>query len=149
MIHNRSTLAILSTAAIASILVGLAPSLLNANATAARGGTCRVVDGDTLRCGTERVRLLGIDAPELPGHCQTGRACAPGDPIASARSLREALAAPITIDRLGSDRYGRTLALVRGAKGDLSCWQLAHGAAIYKPKWDNRGRLARICSAAR
>lgn len=30
---------------------------------------CRAVDGDTLRCGQERVRLLGIDAPEMPGHC--------------------------------------------------------------------------------
>nr|WP_221263029.1 thermonuclease family protein [Sphingomonas kyeonggiensis] len=102
-----------------------------------------------MRCGTERVRLLGIDAPELLGHYQAGRACAPGDPIASTRSLREALADPIIIDRIGSDRYGRTLALVQGARGDLSCWQLANGAAIYKPKWDKGGRLAQICGAAR
>jgi endonuclease YncB( thermonuclease family) len=26
---------------------------------------CVAVDGDTLRCGSERVRLLGIDAPEI------------------------------------------------------------------------------------
>lgn len=30
------------------------------------------IDGDTLRCGRERIRLLGTDAPELPGHCQRG-----------------------------------------------------------------------------
>ena len=43
-----------------------------------------VNDGDTLRCqdGT-RIRLSGIDAPELDGHCQPGRACVPGDPLAS------------------------------------------------------------------
>ena len=42
--------------------------LLSAAGTA--GVHCTVVDGDPLRCGSERVRLLGIDAPELPGHCR-------------------------------------------------------------------------------
>jgi endonuclease YncB( thermonuclease family) len=29
--------------------------------------SCHAIDGDTLRCGEERIRLVGIDAPELPG----------------------------------------------------------------------------------
>lgn len=33
---------------------------------------CTVTDGDTLRCGSEWIRLLGIDALELPGHCRSG-----------------------------------------------------------------------------
>ena len=33
----------------------------------------RVIDGDTIKCGAIRVRLLGIDAPEFSGHCQPGR----------------------------------------------------------------------------
>ena len=111
--------------------------------------SCRVVDGDTLRCGRERIRLLGIDAPELPGHCEGNRVCAPGDPYESSASLRAALSGPLTFTRVGTDRYGRTLALVSGAKGDLSCWQLRHAAAIYKPYWDNGGRLAAICPMAR
>lgn len=49
---------------------------------------CRVVDGDTLRCDGGRVRLLGIDAPELPGHCAPNRDCAPGDAFESTESLR-------------------------------------------------------------
>ncbi|MDK2768089.1 MAG: thermonuclease family protein [Sphingomonas sp.] len=113
-------------------------------------GGCVAVDGDTLRCGSERVRLLGIDAPELPGHCQQGRRCAPGDPYASTRSLRAALArGPVTLRRFGQDHYGRTLALVSAGGTDLSCWQLSRGQAIYKPWWDNDGQLARICPAAR
>ncbi len=32
-------------------------------------GQAVVVDGDTLRIGTERIRLLGIDAPELDQTC--------------------------------------------------------------------------------
>jgi endonuclease YncB( thermonuclease family) len=51
---------------------------------------CSVTDGDTIRCGDERIRLLGIDAPELPGHCRSGRNCAPGDPYASTSSLTAA-----------------------------------------------------------
>lgn len=109
------------------------------------GSACRVVDGDTLRCGSERVRLLGIDAPELPGHCATGRVCAPGDPEASSQSLAQALAGALRFTRVGVDRYGRTLALVAGNRGDLSCWQLQHDQAIYKPNWDDDGRVAALC----
>lgn len=110
---------------------------------------CRVVDGDTLRCGPERIRLLGIDAPELPGHCRAGRTCAPGDPYASTESLRRAMTGMLLIQRVTQDRYGRTVALVSGDRGDLSCWQLRAGAAVYKPKWDNGRLLARSCREAR
>lgn len=110
---------------------------------------CRVVDGDTLRCDRERVRLLGIDAPELPGHCQPGRRCAPGDPFASRTSLARATVGRLTIERIGTDRYGRTLGLVRGPRGDLSCWQLRSGHARYRADWDTDRSLARRCREAR
>jgi micrococcal nuclease len=106
---------------------------------------CRGTDGDTIRCGEERIRLLGIDAPELPGHCRQGRVCAPGDPIASTESLRAALTGNLRIQRVGRDRYGRTIALVSGAKGDVSCWQLQHRQAIYRADWDNGARLRAGC----
>ena len=104
-----------------------------------------VTDGDTVRCNGERIRLLGIDAPELPGHCRMGRNCAPGDGYASKQSLADAMIGTIRINRVGEDRYGRTLAILSGDHGDLSCWQLEHGQAIYKPQWDNGRRVARIC----
>jgi hypothetical protein len=106
---------------------------------------CRAVDGDTLRCGDERIRLLGIDAPELPGHCHGTRVCAPGDPYASQRHLATAIDGKLTIYRMGTDRYGRTLATVSGSAGDLSCGQLKAGLAIYKPRWDNQHRVASLC----
>lgn len=109
---------------------------------------CSITDGDTIRCGGERIRLLGIDAPELAGHCRRGRVCAPGDAEASTASLRSAVQGSLTINRVGEDRYGRTLALVAGKHGDLSCWQLQHGQAIYKPKWDDGFRVARTCPTA-
>jgi endonuclease YncB( thermonuclease family) len=146
--------AVLGVAAVAGVVIGVAPgiyrgALASGGSQAAQLGSCRVTDGDTIRCGPERIRLLGIDAPELPGHCRHGRECAPGDPYASSDSLRDAMAGQLKITRVGTDRYGRTLALVSGTHGDLSCWQLAHGQAIYKPQWDDGRRLAAICAAAR
>jgi micrococcal nuclease len=108
-----------------------------------------VVDGDTLRCGRERIRLLGIDAPELPGHCRRGRRCVPGNPWRSRDSLAAVIRGKAKIERVGEDRYGRTLALVRVNGVDLSCHQLVTGNAAYKPQWDNDGDLAGICAAAR
>ncbi|WP_232475899.1 thermonuclease family protein [Flavisphingomonas formosensis] len=107
----------------------------------------RVTDGDTIRCGRERIRLRGIDAPELPGHCRQDRDCAPGDPFASTDSLRAAMAPTMRIRRIERDRYGRTVAVVSGPKGDLSCWQLRQGQAIYKLQWDRTRVLAGICPA--
>lgn len=109
------------------------------------GATC-VVDGDTIHVAGERIRLLGIDAPELPGHCAIGRNCAPGDPFASTNNLARLMGiGPLDIQRVGTDRFGRTLALVKAGDVDLSCGQLRGGFAIYKPQWDNGGRLAARC----
>lgn len=104
------------------------------------------IDGDTLRCGDERIRLLAIDAPELPGHCRRGRHCAPGDPVASKRSLAGALSGRASIERHGHDRYGRTLAWVRVNGVNLSCYQLARGQAIYRSDWDIDGVGARCAT---
>lgn len=106
---------------------------------------CGVTDGDTIRCGSERIRLLGIDAPELAGHCRPGRSCAPGDPIASKDRLAAALTGDLRIVRVSKDRYERTLATVSGARGDLSCAQLAGRAAIYRSDWDDGKRVAQQC----
>lgn len=150
----RSPGTILLAAAGIGIGAGLASvssfSPLSAASPPTYAGTvtnCRVVDGDTLRCDGGRIRLLGIDAPELPGHCAVGRECAPGDPYASTQSLEEGLGdgSNVKIENVGSDRYGRTLAMVFGQGGDLSCWQLAHHAAIYKLQWDNGRRVAKAC----
>ena len=104
-----------------------------------------VVDGDTLRCGPERLRLLGIDAPEVES-CPRWRTCAPGDGQASKRSLIAALRlGPIQFQPVTVDRYGRSVAVVWAGSVNLSCWQLQRGQAVYKPKWDNGQLIARAC----
>jgi len=118
---------------------------LIALAWAALVGPVAAVDGDTLRAGRERIRLLGIDAPELPGHCRRGRACVSGDPVAAKISLATTLHGPIRIRRLGHDVYGRTLALVEADGRDIACAQIAAGHAAYRPRYDHRGLVARSC----
>ena len=108
--------------------------------------SCTVTDGDTIRCGDERIRLLGIDAAEKAGHCRRGRQCAPGDPVASTESLEQAVRkGPLSIIRISEDRYGRTLAMVRSGEIDLSCHQLREGQAIYVDRWDDQRAVARTC----
>lgn len=110
--------------------------------------TC-VVDGDTLRVANERIRLLGIDAPELPGHCARGRDCVAGDPFAATANLGRVLGSGrLEVERVGTDHYGRTLALVTAGGVDVSCAQLKGGFAVYKPQWDNGGKLAARCPAS-
>jgi endonuclease YncB( thermonuclease family) len=106
---------------------------------------CYAVDGDTLRCGSERIRLIGIDSPEMPGHCAEGRRCVGGDPFVAKAALSGAVASSMKIRRFGTDHYGRTLALVQGPFGDLSCSQLHSGNAIYRADWDVDGAMIKGC----
>ena len=79
-----------------------------------------VVDGDTLRCGSIRLRLLGIDAPELPGHCARYRECAPGDGFSSKRSLIAALRnGRVGYSIVTTDRFGRYV--VMAWAGRVTC----------------------------
>lgn len=85
-----------------------------------------VHDGDSIRCGAERIRLLNIDAPELPGSSRCSQRSRnavkrsknpPMCDAAKAIRAREALRAfllrgPVRIERHGKDAYGRTLARV-------------------------------------
>ena len=105
--------------------------------------TCAVVDGDTLRCGRERIRLLGIDAPEM-GKCPQGRKCVKGNGKASKAALQKLVAGrPVRLERYGKDRHGRTLAYAYVGKVNLSCAQIQAGQAVYVRKWDDGGKVGR------
>jgi len=104
------------------------------------------VDGDTIRCqGMGRVRLLAIDAPEMPGHCRNGRDCAPGDPFKSKAALAGSLIGHIQVSPTNSDPYGRTVAVVYANGFNLSCKQLWGGFARYWPRYDHQQRIWREC----
>jgi endonuclease YncB( thermonuclease family) len=97
----------------------------------------RVLDGDTFlaevrvwfgQVVTERVRILGIDAPEIGAHAR----CAE-EAVAAERS-RQFLAGllgrgPVELYQLRRDKYGRALALVTAQGIDVSARMIEAGHA--------------------
>ena len=93
----------------------------------------RAVDGDTIRCANlaKSVRLAGIDAPELPGHCRRGRVCTPGDGEAAKRALAGMMQLrTVRLVITGRDRYGRSLALVSANSTSLNCEMIRRRMAV-------------------
>lgn len=108
--------------------------------------SCVATDGDSLRCGDERVRLLGVDAPEMHGCPPERRQCAAGDPKASRANLNRLVDGKrVTVERLKKDRYGRTIAVASAGGVNLSCAQLRARHAEYVAAWDDGRRIARAC----
>ena len=90
-----------------------------------------VVSLDRLRCGPERLRLLGIE-PELES-CPRSRVSVPGDGPSSKRSLELALQFErVRYQVVANDRYGRRVVTAWAGPINLSCWQLSHAEAVYK-----------------
>jgi len=88
-----------------------------------------ITDGDTLKCDGIRVRLVGIDTPEMPGHCRAGRECVQGDPFAAKDYLESITRTTVRCVSEGLDHYGRTLARCDADGIDLSCAMLDAGHA--------------------
>ena len=100
-------------AVVAIALLGV-PGLALAQSVPADCTVEAVTDGDTIRCGGERVRLLLIDAPEID-QGPFGRA---------AQAFLEAVlpvgaAARLALDIEPRDRYGRLLAYVHRYDGQM------------------------------
>lgn len=97
---------------------------------AAIAGIARVVDGDTLEIGTTRVRLEGIDAPELAQMCTTqdGKPWPCGaDAAKLLRSLTRG--GEIACDTTGFDKYHRTLAICYADGMDVNAAMVQAGLA--------------------
>lgn len=89
-----------------------------------------IIDGDTFDCGGMRIRLAGIDTPEMPGHCREGRICTDGDPFAARDALNALTAGHIRCYKTDKDVYGRTVARCKNETQDLSCAMIDSGHAV-------------------
>jgi endonuclease YncB( thermonuclease family) len=92
-------------------------------------GQARVVDGDTLIVAGERIRLFGIDAPELRQMCDpSGRnwACGAWASEVLAELTAHGVLKCTALDR---DRYGRTVARCTASGRDIGAQMVQAGAA--------------------
>ena len=94
-------------------------------------GAVRVVDGDTLRIGSRRIRLYGIDAPEHAQSCDDagGRRYRCGEAAAAALAGLIGGARPDCAER-DRDRYGRSVAVCTVGGRDLNRAMVAAGWAV-------------------
>ena len=100
------------------------------------GKKLRVVDGDTLVLGEVRIRLFGIDAPELSQTCGDMQGAFWGCGAWS-KAVLERLAQPgLSCAPKDTDRYGRTVAVCYDPKGmDVNAAMVAAGAAYAYVKY--------------
>lgn len=84
-----------------------------------------VVDGDTAWIGREKVRIADIDAPEIEGKCDYERDLAQR----AKRRLLDLLNGGFEIKRTGTDRYGRTLAIITNRRGSIGDQLVREGLA--------------------
>jgi endonuclease YncB( thermonuclease family) len=94
-------------------------------------GNARASDGDSFRLGDDRVRLLGIDAPELAQDC----AAADGTDWPCGRAARDRMAALLSggvVDCRPEDKdqYDRLLARCSIGGRDLGELMVTEGLAI-------------------
>jgi endonuclease YncB( thermonuclease family) len=110
-------------------------------------GMAVVNDGDSITLGKERVRLLGIDAPEYLQVCQRD-----GADYACGKQAREALVKsigrrPVSCSGTRRDRYGRFLGECIAGDTDLNRAQVAAGWAVAYGGYEAEEAKARATKA--
>lgn len=99
----------------------------------------RVIDGDTLAIGSERIRLLGIDAPELAQTCRRSDGTDWGCGQAAAAALSAEIGGrSIQCERKDRDHYGRTIAICRVGDTDLNAQLVRDGLAVAHKDYSKR-----------
>jgi endonuclease YncB( thermonuclease family) len=93
-------------------------------------GTARIIDGDTLALGKIKIRLHGIDAPEIAQTCSDMHGAIWTCGQWSKAALERLAAGPVTCVQQDIDRYGRIVGTCFAQDVDMNAAMVAKGAAF-------------------
>ncbi len=107
-------------------------------------GEGRAADGDSLRLGGDRLRLVGLDAPELGQTCWRET----GDTWACGRQARDLMAellarGSINCATAGMDKFGRILATCEVGGADIGAAIVSAGLAVSRDGYPAEQAAAR------
>jgi len=159
MIRNRSELltvfligVLLAAVAVSSLLDNGDNGATNLNASSQDSnkqitrlsGRARIVDGDTIRLNGQRIRILGIDAPEIKQTCTTSQGAIWACGEKSRQYLLSMLAnATLVCQSRARDVYARLLARCTLAGVDIGATMVRQGMAISYYDYKAQERLAK------
>lgn len=124
-------------------LIWLIAAKLDDKPDTVHAGQFHAADGDSLTIGAERMRLKGIDAPELNQICERG-----GRRWACGREAKETLQGLVAgrdtrCDGAGRDQYNRLLVVCRSDGIDLNGEMVAKGMAVSYGSYQREEERAR------
>lgn len=127
------------------ILLVLIAAKLDEAADSVVHGPFHVIDGDTLSAGGERLRLQGMDAPELDQTCEDGR----GKPWACGEEARRLLIRLVgngEVECLGRerDKYHRLLVRCHSGTTSINGALVRQGLAIASGRYAGEQETARL-----
>lgn len=120
---------------LSTLMLVISAAAGEAGAAEAIRGQARVIDGDTIQVGEQRIRLAGIDAPERAQYCGPVRC---GE-VAKSQADKLLQGRTVTCIPEGGDKYGRMVASCGiTIAGDLQENLVRGGYAISTAEYDER-----------
>lgn len=126
------------------VLASLIVAKIDLNGDTRIGGPFYAIDGDTLAAGAERLRLIGIDAPEADQSCG-GEGAKDWPCGGAARDALAKFAASPDAYCAGSarDRYGRVLVHCNLGETDVNAALVRQGMAVASGDYHEEEAVAR------
>ena len=110
-------------------------------------GVAKVIDGDTIRIDKKKIRLFGIDAPEIKQKCQrpwltfsflTFNKNYPCGEISKLKLKNHINNKFITCKSSGKDRYKRFIAECFKDKRNINSWMVRNGHAVAYKRYSKK-----------
>ena len=99
----------------------------------------QVIDGDSIKNGSLRIRLYGIDAPELEQQCTDAKGTSWHCGRAAKRKLENLIKGkPLICNIKGTDLYKRKLAICKLDGLDISQYMVEQGYAVAYTKYSDK-----------